>query len=293
MPDAGEDHGQTQAVGGFDDLLVADRAAGLNDGGGAGSGDLFDSVGKGEKGVGGGDCASSGSTASCAPMLQESTRLIWPAPTPTVCPSRRRRWHWISRACRPSRRRAERVFLSAVGERLVTTFEIGIRGAAQVGILQQNSAGDIFQNVHFCRTVGVISTSRRFFLAENLPVPPRQTTGRRLLRETAWPFLRRPQHRSVRLTPMTPPKAETGSHARALLVGFEPESEPVAAPAGLVCLMMAANGLIEFLRQGPRRLADRRCCCRKVLCLAVGVALATPAPEPSEYMAAFWCGFSP
>ena len=54
---AGEDHGQAQAVGGFDDFLVALRASGLDDGGGAGFGDFFDAVGKGKEGVGGGDGA--------------------------------------------------------------------------------------------------------------------------------------------------------------------------------------------------------------------------------------------
>src|SRR5450755_5120797 len=54
MPDTGKDHGQPQAVGGFDDLLVADGASGLNDGSGAGFGDFLHAVRKGEKGIGGG-----------------------------------------------------------------------------------------------------------------------------------------------------------------------------------------------------------------------------------------------
>src|SRR5581483_2126243 len=57
MADAGEDHGKAQPVGGFDDFLVADGASGLNDGGGAGFGDLFDAVGEWEEGVGSSDRA--------------------------------------------------------------------------------------------------------------------------------------------------------------------------------------------------------------------------------------------
>ncbi len=47
----------SEAVGGGDDLGVADRAAGLDDGGGAGFGDDLEAVGEGEEGVGGGDGA--------------------------------------------------------------------------------------------------------------------------------------------------------------------------------------------------------------------------------------------
>ena len=88
VPDPGEDHGQSQAVCGFDDFLVANGTSGLDDGGGSYFGDLFDAVGEGEERIGCGDRAFSGRTAFMAPILQESTRLICPAPTPTVWPSR-------------------------------------------------------------------------------------------------------------------------------------------------------------------------------------------------------------
>jgi hypothetical protein len=42
------------------------------------------------------------------PMRVESTRLIWPAPMPTVARSRHRRWRWISHAWRRSRQTADR-----------------------------------------------------------------------------------------------------------------------------------------------------------------------------------------
>ena len=55
MADAGEDHGYAKAVGGGDDVLIFDGAAGLDDGGGSGLGYGFKAVGEREKGVGGGD----------------------------------------------------------------------------------------------------------------------------------------------------------------------------------------------------------------------------------------------
>jgi hypothetical protein len=51
MPDAGENHGHAEAIGGGNHLAIADRAAGLNDGHGSGFGGFFDAVGKREKGV--------------------------------------------------------------------------------------------------------------------------------------------------------------------------------------------------------------------------------------------------
>ncbi len=55
MADSGEDHGNAKSVSRRDYLLVADRAAGLNDGGGPGGCYGFQSIGEGVEGVGGGD----------------------------------------------------------------------------------------------------------------------------------------------------------------------------------------------------------------------------------------------
>ena len=74
------------------------RAAGLDDGGGAGLGGGEQAVGEREEGVGGDDRALGQrrrwrprprprpllSARQCA---LQSTRLIWPAPMPTVAPS--------------------------------------------------------------------------------------------------------------------------------------------------------------------------------------------------------------
>ena len=93
----GEHHGEALLVRRIDHFLVAHRAAGLDDGGGAGFGGGQQPVGEGEEGVGGHDAADAGlsvspasspaSAARMAAMREESRRFIWPAPTPTVAPS--------------------------------------------------------------------------------------------------------------------------------------------------------------------------------------------------------------
>ena len=97
MPVAGEHHGEAGLVGGLDHLVVAHRAAGLDHRGGAGLRRGEEPVREGEEGVGGDDRALgealrrppafAASPAFQAAMREESTRLIWPAPMPTVAPS--------------------------------------------------------------------------------------------------------------------------------------------------------------------------------------------------------------
>jgi len=60
VPDAREDHSHAVAVGGFNDFLVPDRAAGLNNRGRTGLGDLFYTVGERKKRVGSRDGAFQG-----------------------------------------------------------------------------------------------------------------------------------------------------------------------------------------------------------------------------------------
>ena len=55
VSDAGEGHGHAKPVGGRDDLGVADRATGLDDGSGSGPGDDLEAVREGEEGVRGSD----------------------------------------------------------------------------------------------------------------------------------------------------------------------------------------------------------------------------------------------
>ncbi len=60
MADAGEDHGNAAVVGGLDDFLIADGAAGLDGAGGAGLGGGDEAIGEWEKGVTGYDAAGEG-----------------------------------------------------------------------------------------------------------------------------------------------------------------------------------------------------------------------------------------
>ncbi len=52
QPDAAERHGDAVLIAGVNDLLVADRAAGLDNGGHAGAAGTLDVVAKGEEGIG-------------------------------------------------------------------------------------------------------------------------------------------------------------------------------------------------------------------------------------------------
>ena len=88
MPHPSKDHRQPQPVRGFDDFGIVYGASGLNGWLWLHSGNFLYAIGKGKEGSDAATVPLSGSTAFIAPILQESTRLIWPAPTPTVCPSR-------------------------------------------------------------------------------------------------------------------------------------------------------------------------------------------------------------
>ena len=94
MPRAGKDHGDAVLVGGLDHLFVAHRPAGLDHRGRAGLDGDEEAVGEREEGVGGDHrslgrgssrpAACAASAALRAAMRAESTRLICPAPMPTV-----------------------------------------------------------------------------------------------------------------------------------------------------------------------------------------------------------------
>jgi hypothetical protein len=86
---AGKDHGQAMFVGGGDDFFVAHRTARLDDGLGTGFGQHVDAIAEREEGIRGDDRTGQVRPACWALMLAilvESTRLIWPAPTPSVMP---------------------------------------------------------------------------------------------------------------------------------------------------------------------------------------------------------------
>lgn len=60
MPHSGEDHSNPETVSGIDDLLIAHRTSGLDDGRCANFGNFFDTVWEGKEGVGRGYCAFQG-----------------------------------------------------------------------------------------------------------------------------------------------------------------------------------------------------------------------------------------
>jgi hypothetical protein len=98
VAETGEHHGEAGRVGGGDDLLVPQGSARLDDRRRAGIDGGLKAVGEGEEGVRGGDRAPppsftasfavAASSAFQAAIREESTRLIWPAPTPSVAPWR-------------------------------------------------------------------------------------------------------------------------------------------------------------------------------------------------------------
>ena len=99
MADAGEYHGDVALVGRGDHLGVAHAAAGLDDRDGAMLGDDVEAVAKGKEGVRAPRpsrrATSPAFAAFSAAMRVESTRLICPAPMPSVRRGRSRRSRWI------------------------------------------------------------------------------------------------------------------------------------------------------------------------------------------------------
>ena len=89
----GEHHGQPVLVRRGDDFGVAHAAAGLDDRARAGAHDHVEAIPERENASDATTEPANSSLALCAlmaAMRAESTRLIWPAPTPTVIPSRQK-----------------------------------------------------------------------------------------------------------------------------------------------------------------------------------------------------------
>ena len=87
MTPAGEDHRESRAVGGLDDFVVAHGAAGLDDGAMPALARASTPSAKGKKASLAATDPRALSPAFFTAISEESTRLIWPAPTPTVAPS--------------------------------------------------------------------------------------------------------------------------------------------------------------------------------------------------------------
>ena len=100
MPGSGEHHGNARRIGRGNDIIVPDRSPRLDDCRHARLDCGQEAVRQGEKGVGSGDrahgkragapSASPASAALRTAMRLASRRDIWPAPMPTVAPSRAR-----------------------------------------------------------------------------------------------------------------------------------------------------------------------------------------------------------
>ena len=146
VPDSGEDHGEAEAVGGGDDVVILDGAAGLDDGGSAGSGNGFESVGEREEGVGGGDGAferedgfhgaEAGGVDAAHLAGADADGLAVARVDDGV--------GFDVLADAPGEEQAAEFF--GGGRTPGDDFELGLGDAAGVGVLQQQAAGDVLDD---------------------------------------------------------------------------------------------------------------------------------------------------
>ena len=147
VADSGEYHRDSGAVGGCDHLGVAARAAGLDRRGGAGLDRRFEPVGERVERVRGDDrawVAGSGrpafaavSAALWAAMRTLSTRLIWPAPMPTVAPPRANTIAFDLTCFATVSANRRSAISASVGARLVTTVRPSRARRHAVALLDQ------------------------------------------------------------------------------------------------------------------------------------------------------------
>ena len=188
-------------------------------------------VGKGEERVGGHHralrqrlgqpAASAASSALRAAMRAESTRLIWPAPMPTVAPSLR-----IDDGVRldvlghPEGEAQIGEFRFASARACVTTVQVEIVDRRIVARLDQQAAGDrLAPSCPARRGSGrpPVTSSRRFFLRRNDRLRLLAGVGRDdHLGEDLDDLVRGLPRRAAGSAATMPPKAETGSQASAL-----------------------------------------------------------------------------
>ena len=146
VADAGEDHGEAEAVGGGDHVLVLHRAAGLDDGGGSGCGYGFKAVGEGEEGVGGGDAAcerqdgfhgaEAGGVDAAHLARADAEGLAVAGVDDGV------RFDVLAHA--PGKEQAAQFF--GRGRAPGDDFQLGFGDAAGVGILQEQAAGNVLDD---------------------------------------------------------------------------------------------------------------------------------------------------
>ena len=163
MANAGEHHGHAELVGGGNHVLVLDRPAGLDDGGCSGRGNRFKAIGEGKESVRGSDCALERQHG----FLRSKARGI------DAAHLARTHADGLAVAGIDDCVRLD-VLADAPGEEQAAQFLGGRRtpgddlqlvlgDAAGVGILQQQSAGDVLDDGP--GGAECTSTRRRFFLA--------------------------------------------------------------------------------------------------------------------------------
>src|SRR5580698_7140773 len=146
MPDSGEDHGETEAIGGGDHVLVLHRPARLDDSGCSGSSDGLKSIGEREVGVGGDDGAFEREHG----FLRAEAGGIHPAHLAGADAD------GLAIACvddgvgldvlanTPGKNQAAEIF--GCGWTPGDDLELVFRDAAGIGVLQEQSAGDMLDD---------------------------------------------------------------------------------------------------------------------------------------------------
>ena len=252
---AGEHHRHAALVGGGDHLLVAHRAARLDHRRGAGLGAASRPSAKGKKAseatteplVRG--SASAGRLrapprAFQAAMRAESTRLIWPAPMPTVAPSLAiddgvgldvlgdgEGEHQVAQLALP------------VGARWSPRCSSPAASAhcpAPAPATRRRASGRSGRRRCGSGRPPVTSRRRFFFVAKHRARLVVDGGRDDHLQEQRRPSPRAVAASSGRLTATMPPKALTGSQAQRLAQASV-RVAPMATPHGLACLMMATR----------------------------------------------------
>ena len=234
MPHAGEHHGDAVRVGGGDHVVVAHRAARLDDRRGAGLDGRQQAVGEGEEGVGGDDRALGQAArrgrrprrrrAPCARRCARSrrgssgrrrcrrSRRPW-----------RRRWRSTSRAWRRGRRSAGRRVRPALGARLRHDLQVERVDHRIVARLHEQAAGDrLDRSVPAAAGSGrpPVTSRRKFFFAAMIARASSVASGAMMTSVKVLTISSAASASSRRLTATMPPKAETGSQASALPIGL-------------------------------------------------------------------------
>ena len=167
VPPVREDHRDAVLVRGLYDLIVAYGAAWLYDGLMPASASASTPSAKGKK-------ASLAATAPCAlppafftAISEESTRLIWPAPTPTVAPSLARTMALLltTRATRQAKSRS--LICSGEGCVSVTTLYSESSSTASV-VLEQDPARYVLGRESRDETSGPATSTLMFGLEERI-----------------------------------------------------------------------------------------------------------------------------